>query len=301
MATRHGLGRGLDALISKGTAATPSHDTATADGNQSVAVPLTAVQRAAWQPRKVFDEGALAELASSIAEHGVLQPLLVRPHGDGYELLAGERRLRAASDAGLSTVPVIIVEATDAEALEIALVENLQREDLNVIEAAQGYRTLTDKFGLTQEEIAKRLGKGRASVANTMRLLGLPADVQELLADGTVSAGHAKAILGLDIQEEQSLLATRIAREQLSVRETERIVERIKQGPRKPRAQRFDMPREHVNYLSERLHEVLGTHVKLEASRTYANGKKRRGSLQIDFYSNEDLDRILSILGIEID
>lgn len=301
MAKRQGLGRGLDTLIPKGTKPVTEAKPAPAPATTPTRIPLASIQRAAWQPRKEFDEASLAELAESITTHGILQPLLVRGIEGGYELLAGERRLRAARLAGLKDVPVTIVTATDEQALEMALVENLQREDLNPIEEAEGYRSLTERFRLTQEDIAKRVGKGRASVANALRLLKLPETIRRMLSDGSLTTGHAKALLGLDIEAEQILLAQRVVKDQLSVRQTEQLVEHIKRGPRKPRAQRFDVPREHVAYLSEKLHQRFGSAVRVHPSRTFANGKKAKGSIEIDFYSSDDLDRILSIIGLELD
>jgi ParB family chromosome partitioning protein len=238
-------------------------------------------------------------LTASVKEHGVLQPLLVRPADDGYELIAGERRLRAATAAGLHEVPVVLMEASDITSLEIAMIENLQRENLNPIEEAEGYRELAEGFNLTQEEIASRVGKRRASVANAMRLLALPDEVRAMLADGRLSVGHAKALLALEIPQEQTLLARRVVDEGLSVRALEKIIKRNTTTPVRPRAVKPDLPASHVRYLSEKLHAHFGTSIRIQPCKTFANGKKGKGYIEIDFFSNDDLDRVLSLLGIE--
>jgi len=292
MAVNHGLGRGLAALLKEDAVA----EAAPPAGRQTA--PVDRIRPSAWQPRRAFEEAALADLAASIREHGVLQPLLVRPVGDGYELIAGERRLRAAVEAGLREVPVIVMEAADLDALQLALVENLQREDLNVLEEAHGYQTLADRFNMTQEQIAARVGKARASVANAIRLLNLPVTVQGLIADGTLSAGHAKLLTGLDAPAEQELLARQAVKENLSVRQLEKRIRRLR-VPRKARASRDDIPPPHMTYLSDKLHRHFGTGIRLHSCRTFANGRKGRGVIEVEFYSNDDLDRILTLMGVE--
>jgi ParB family chromosome partitioning protein len=266
-----------------------------------VKVPVEKVKKSPWQPRRSFPQESLADLSQSIRTHGVLQPLLVRPVGSDYELIAGERRLMAATAAGLTEVPVIVMAAADNEALELALIENLQREDLNILDEAEGYQTLADRFSLTQEQIAERVGKARATVANALRIRSLPDEVKKMIAEGQLSAGHAKALIGLTIPEEQALFARRIVTENLSVRAVEKLIQKAKQAPRKPRASRSDIPPNHVSCLSDKLHAHFGTSVRLTPCRTYANGKKGRGSIEIEFYSNDDLDRILQILGVTLD
>jgi len=296
MATKHGLGRGLGALIeaAPGSGAPPS------DGTPPAKVSIAKVETNPHQPRRIFSPEALQDLVSSIREKGVLQPLLVRRKGAGYELIAGERRLRAAREAGLSEVPVIVKDVADRESLELALVENLQREDLNVMEEAEGFRDLADRFGMTQEQIAVRVGKARASVTNTMRLLTLPAEVKSWISEGKLSAGHAKILLGTDIEDEQRLLAQRCITEGLSVRQLERIVSRTRRMVRKPfRRGEDDIPASHVSHLSDTLHRHFGTSVRIIPCRTMSNGKKARGTLEIDFYSGDDLSRILHLLGLE--
>lgn len=306
MAMKKGLGRGLGALMTEGEpeAAPPSAAVAEenapalrAGGIQKIAV--TSIVRNRLQPRQTFDEDALADLTASVKEHGVLQPLLVRPAENGYELIAGERRLRAAAAAGLHEVPVVIMEASDITSLEIAMIENLQRENLNPVEEAEGYRELADGFHLTQEEIAVRVGKARASVANAMRVLTLPDEVRAMLADARLSTGHAKALLALAIPQEQTLLARKVVDEGLSVRALEKLIRRTTTTPVRPRAVRPDLPTSHVRYLSEKLHAHFGTSIRIEPCKTFANGKKGKGHIEIDFFSNDDLDRVLGLLGIE--
>lgn len=314
-----GLGRGLNALISQGTPAStgaarqqkaaPSPAPAAAPAAPPVSdtpreVPIHLIIANPWQPREHFDEQALEELAQSIREMGVLSPLLVRKRpedGSGYQLIAGERRFRAAQRAGLKKVPVIVRELSDLEALEIALVENLQRQDLNVIEEAEGYQRLAEEFSLTQEKIAERVGKARATVANAMRLLALEPQVRGLVASGQLSSGHAKVLLALEIEAEQLSLAQICVRERWSVRELERQVRRLTQpaaGP-KTKGGKVDLPADHLTYLTDRLHQRLGTSIRITPTRSLPNGKKQRGKLEIDFYSNDDLDRLLDLLGLQ--
>lgn len=293
---KKGLGRGLGALIKEDPTATA--DAGDSGNGNPRRVPLDQIRANRWQPRHAFDEQSLTELVASVREHGVLQPLLVRAGADGFELIAGERRLRAAREAGLADVPVIVTDADDEESLALALIENLQREDLNIIDEAEGYRTLADQFGLTQEQIAQRVGKARATVANALRMLALPAELRQLVSDGALSLGHAKVLLGVEIAEEQIRFGQLAATEGISVRELERRIEKTHRAPRRPRVSRSDVPQDHLRYLSDRLHGLFGTSVRIQPSKTYANGKKGKGSIEIDFYSNEELDRVLGILGM---
>lgn len=342
MATKKtGLGRGLNALIAQGgspassqkktdppaqTAAKNSASSKTAASksapSKSTSAPASATSAAPasdqphqvavnlivanpWQPRSHFEESALEELSASIREMGVLSPLLVRklPDGEGYQLIAGERRFRASRRAGLKEVPVIVRDLSDQEALEIALVENLQRKDLNVIEEAEGYQRLADDFQLTQEAIAQRVGKGRATVANALRLLALHPSVRDMVADGRLSSGHAKVLLSLEIEDEQILLANACVRQRWSVRELERQIKARLQPKKKPASPggKADIPTDHLQHLVDQLHQRLGTSVRIAPTRTLPNGKKQRGRLEIDFYSNDDLDRLLEMLGITED
>ena len=240
------------------------------------------------QPRKRFDDEKIGELAASIREKGILEPLLVRKLGDEYELIVGERRWRAAQKAGLREVPVLVRAISDSEALELALIENLQREDLGVLEEAEGYRQLIDEFDLTQEELAKRIGKDRTSVTNTLRLLRLPEEVKEKLADSTVSSGHGRAILALPDEEDQKAICRMVIGKGLSVRETERLVKRW--GKKKPTAGADKDPDEFgQKALEADLTRFLSTRVQISKS-----GK--RGRIEIEFYSVDELQRIVDLI-----
>ncbi|MBW7908171.1 MAG: ParB/RepB/Spo0J family partition protein [Kiritimatiellae bacterium] len=307
-----GLGRGLGALI-KDTpppaapetimpAATPAQAKAASAPAESAGgiarIAISKIRASAWQPRRVFDEAALNELVESVREHGVLQPLLLRRSGSGYELIAGERRFRSAQMAGLKEVPAIVMDVSDRSALELALIENLQRADLNLIEEAEGYRALAEKFNLTQEEIAKRVGKGRSSIANALRLLELPSSIRQLVAEHRLSPGHAKVLLGLEIPAEQELLAAQAVKEDWSVRVLEKTINRLKHGVKRARPRAADIPADHIKYVTDQLHQKLGTAVRLQPCKTLPNGRKAKGTLEIDYYSPDELDRILVILGL---
>ena len=297
-----GLGRGLGALLGgqkpPETAEAPANPPAvaeTAPANAVREVSIDSVQPCPSQPRKDFERQPLEELAASIEVNGILQPLGARTNGEGQrELIAGERRWRAAQIAGLETVPVIVREASDSQVLELALVENLQREDLNPVEEAQGYALLMEAFDLTQEATAQRVGKSRAAVANAVRLLNLSEPLQTHLRQGRLSVGHAKVILGLEGAQQQTLVANRVIKESLSVRETEELIEKLQGGSTgKTSTQRSPQTRGvHVTSLENRLKEKLGTKVSL----TYREGK---GALTIKYFSDDDLERILKILDVE--
>lgn len=313
-----GLGRGLNALINDAVPPAaektvkppaPVAESQASVPSGSSLLPLASITANPWQPRRSFTPESLEELVASVRKLGVLQPLLVRraPGPDGeteppvYQLIAGERRLRAAVEAGLSVVPVRIMEIDDQESLELALIENLQREDLNIIDEAEGYHQLMEQFDLTQQEVAEKVGKARATVANALRLLKLGDACRAMLAAGSLSTGHAKALLALDKATEQETLAKRVLRDDLSVRETERLVARRKNPDKKrksPRPANYDLPEDYVKNLTDRLHGHFGTGVRVEPSRTLANGKHVRGRIEIDYYSNDDLDRLLGILGL---
>ncbi len=299
-----GLGRGLSTLIGErppeSTPPPAPYAPAPATG-RDMRVPIEHVQVAPWQPRRNFRPEAIEELASSIRERGILQPLWVRPSKDGWELIAGERRLRAARSVGVTEVPVHVLEVDDREALELALVENLQREDLDPIEEAEGYRSLADRFGLTQEQIASRVGRARASVANALRLLDLPESVKAWLAEGRLSTGHAKALLGVPGEADRVRFAKRMVKEGWSVRDAERAVARFLRPAQTRRPVREDVPESHIRYLADRLRERLGTGVSVHSPRTLANGRKQSGSIRIEYYGSEDLDRLLEILGLSED
>ena len=262
-------------------------------------VPLTSVQPCRFQPRKEFTPEALQELADSIREQGIIQPLIVRPQGDRYELIAGERRWRAAQLLHLEEVPVLVRQADDRAVLELALIENLQRENLNPLEEAQGYSELIGKFELRQEDVAVKVGKSRTVVANALRLLKLPPELQAYLRDGRISVGHAKVILGLTGSVEQTLAAERIIKQGLNVRQTEALVAHLQHQLHNgleatPRSgSGAVIPDVHVANLETKLREKLGTKVQLR----YRQGK---GTLDIRFYSDDDLERILQLLGVSV-
>lgn len=295
MAAKHiGLGRGLSALIKDGSIGEPP----LAAPERSNRIPVASIRKSPWQPRRIFSPEPLAELVDSVKERGVLQPLLVRKVADHYELIAGERRLRAAQEARLDDVPAVIMDVGDQEALEIALVENLQRSDLNLVEEAEGYRMLAEKFKMTQEQIAERVGKARPTIANALRLLDLTDRVKQLVAERRITPGHAKALLGLEIAREQELLAERVIAEDLSVRTLERIVARTRRAPRKSRPEKTDIPATHLEALAEQLRQHLGTQVRLTPCKTLPTGKKTPGRVEIEYYSSEELDRIIQTLGL---
>ncbi len=306
MAGKHkGLGRGLDVLIKDGTTAkqqatakqapAKAGPEPEAGGVREVAV--SKVVPSPWQPRSNFDSEALGELVESVKVHGVLQPLLVREVGSKFELIAGERRLRAAQAALLKKVPVIVIEASDEKALEIALIENLQREDLNPIEEAEGYALLQKKFNLTQDKVAEQVGKARTSVANALRLLELPDGIRKYVAEGLLSVGHAKVLLSLDSDKEKELLSKRAIKQGMSVRALERVVKKLGMPPKKSRAEKLDLPADYLQTLSDELHQFFGTSVRISPSKTLTNGRKVKGSLEIDYHDNEELDRLLTIMG----
>lgn len=293
MARQAGLGRGLGALIQDRPAAKGRSEGGT------MQVPVADIRPNPWQPRQTFDPDAFHELVQSVRDRGVMQPLLVRAHEGHYELIAGERRFRAAREAELAAVPVILVEATDQEALELALIENLQREDLSIIEEAEGYRQLADHFKLTQSQIAERVGKARATVANAMRLLDLSESIRTWVAEGRLSPGHAKVLLQVETPHERERLAERVIREQASVRALEKWIETApKKQEKRKRPAKTDIPPDHLRTLTDAMHRQFGTSVRIQPCRTVANGKKVKGVIEIDFYSSDELDRLLEVLGI---
>ena len=280
---QRGLGRGLGALIDDFSAEEASGAVTT--------LPLQKVEPNPNQPRKYFDEEELQALADSIAAHGLLQPLAVRDMGGGfYQIIAGERRWRAARLAGLTEVPVIVVEADDRTVMELALVENLQRQDLNPMEEAEGYRSLMQDYGLTQEEAASRVGKSRPAVANALRLLALPAEVQALVVEGTLSAGHARAVLSLPNERLQKAAAQRIIALRLSVRQAEAMCKRMAQEePAEPETPPQPAPVDYVGECEKLLTRRLGRKVRIVCG-------KRKGRFELDFYGQDDLQRLYEAL-----
>jgi len=302
------LGRGLGALLGgSASQATPVSVPPTptgvpappADTRERVErVKLDRIRPSALQPRKEFAPDALQDLANSIREQGVIQPLLVRNRNDHFELIAGERRWRAAQLAGLAEVPVIVRQADDRSVLEMALIENLQRENLNPLEEALGYAELVEKFNLRQEDVATKVGKSRAVVANSMRLLKLPPDVQGFLRDGRISVGHAKVILGLSSLDMQKLAAERIIKKGLNVRQTEELVGQLSSPTQRTGSGGASAARairdSNVTDVENKLRDRFGTKVQLR----YRQGK---GALEIHFFSDDELDRILQIVGVRVD
>jgi len=275
------LGRGLDALLGSPMPR---------DGEVVARIPLDQLRPGAHQPRKAFDEAQLQELAASIKQSGVLQPILVRPAALGYEVVAGERRLRAARAAGLTEIPALIRHYTDDEVLVSSLVENIQRQDLNAIDRAQAYRRLVQHLGASQEEVARRLGLDRSSLANFLRLLELPPEIQELVRGGALGMGHARAILGLADEGDRLRLAERAIREELSVRAIEAAV----QASPASRPSRRTQPRKtpQVAALESELRELLGTKVTIQ-------DRRGRGRIQIEYYSPDEFERLLGLLRTE--
>ena len=291
---KSGLGKGLDALI--GTPVAAPRAEVVESGERVHQINLANIVPSALQPRKDFGRDALQELIDSIRQHGIIQPLIVRQMGARFELIAGERRWRAAQEIGLAQVPVIIRSASDMEVLELSLIENLQRADLNPIEEAQGYARLANEFAMRQEDIALKVGRSRAAVANAMRLLDLHPQVQVWLAQGLLSVGHAKVLLALKVPEEQLLAAETVLRRNATVRSTERLVARLLGIGRSRRKSRRVGAEQAVTSatmedLQNRLQEQLATHV------TIHHGEKR-GRIEIEYYGNDDLQRILTALGL---
>ena len=294
MALKRGLGKGLDSLIptnvmmesevKHATVSTASSPEEGKDG--TLMVKLSKVEPNREQPRKNFDEDSLHELAESLKQFGMLQPILVQNRGDYYEIIAGERRWRAAKIAGLKEVPVIVRELTDQEIVEISLIENIQREDLNPIEEAQAYKRLLTEFHLKQDEVAERVSKSRTAVTNSMRLLKLCDEVQKMVVDDMISTGHARALISIEDPEEQYLIAQKIFDEKLSVREVEKLVKDLHKPPKPPKEENKTLQAIYQE-ISERLKQSLSTKVSVSAKQNGA------GKIEIEFYNHEDLERLL--------
>jgi ParB family chromosome partitioning protein len=288
MSTRKVLGRGLEALIPA-----PAAVEAPQPGEKVMEVPVDSIGANPFQPRKRFDDERLKELSESIKTDGVLQPVVVRRKGGGYELIMGERRLQAARMAGVPKIPVVVRDVRDADVLRLAIVENIQREDLNAIEEAQAYRRLIAEFGISQGDVASLVGKDKSSVANTLRLLSLPEEVQRMVEDGTITGGHARALLSLPTQKEQLALAKKVAAQNMSVRQVEAVVglARTRKGTRgRP-------PKQKPAYLldlEKAFTAHFGTHVSIDEKR---GGK---GRITIEFYSYEDFERLASLMQVPL-
>ena len=286
MAAR-GRGKGLDSLIPKAVMEPPKQEKE--EKKPETLVKITMVEPNGGQPRKNFDEDSLMELAESIRQFGLLQPILVQDKKDHYEIIAGERRWRAAKLAGLKEIPVIIKELTDQEVVEISLIENIQRENLNPIEEAQAYKRLLTEFNLKQDEVAERVSKSRTAVTNSMRLLKLCDEVQQMVVNEMLTTGHARALLAIEDPEEQYRIAQKVFDEKLSVREVEKLVKNLNK-PEKPKKKENESLTAIYQNLEERLKESLGRKVSI-SSRENGNGR-----IEIEFYGHEDLDRLMEFL-----
>ena len=280
MAKKGGLGRGMDALF--------LDNSAEENGNAGTVLNINEIEPNRNQPRKVFDESALEDLAKSIEQNGIIQPILVRPMSDGsYQLIAGERRWRAARMAGLHEVPVTIREMSDEEASVFALIENLQREDLSAVEEAEGLKSLIESYGFTQEEAADRVGKSRTAVTNTLRLLKLPSPVLQILSEGKITAGHARALLGLDDGKEMLRIAEATIAQDLSVRQVEKMVKYAAQGE-KPKPKKRDKKRDkYYDEVEIALTNIFGRRVKV-----YLSSSGNKGTLEFEFFGKEDLTKL---------
>ncbi|MCF6095105.1 ParB/RepB/Spo0J family partition protein [Microaerobacter geothermalis] len=271
------LGRGLDALISS------NHSL---DEESVIEVEIHKLRANPYQPRKTFSEEALDELAESIKEHGIIQPIIARKVLRGYEIVAGERRWRAAQQAHLDKVPVVVKEFTDQQVMEIALIENLQREDLNAIEEAQAYHQLMTQFQLTQDELAKKVGKSRPHITNFLRLLQLPEEIQHYVSRGTLSMGHARALLAVKDSKKMKELASLVMKKKLSVRQLEDQIKEMNTVAKKKKKETKDI---YITESEEKLRGIFGTKV-------YIRPKKDKGKIEIEFFSKEDLERIIEIM-----
>ena len=306
---KHGLGRGLSSLIPAGPSvpaaaaglAAPPVPSATA-ASPLLELPVMDIERSPYQPRREFREEELRELAESLKNNGLVQPPTVRRNAAGkYELIAGERRLRAAQLAGWKKIPVLVKEVDEETAAVMTTTENLQREDLNPIEEAVSYKTLQDRFNLTQSEVAERVGKGRATVANATRLLELPDEVKALVSNGLLSVGHAKVLLSVDSEKDRVILSRDCVNEQLTVRALEKKVARLHQPVEERPRGTPDIPDAYVRHLVDRLKKHLGCAVRVTPGMTHPNGRHTKGVVEIDFLTNDDLDRIISMIGVSVE
>ncbi len=283
-AKKGGLGKGLDAIFSENDME---------DSNTAVAIRIDELEPNRAQPRKSFDDESIAELADSISRHGVLQPLLVRPLiGGGYQIVAGERRWRAARMAGVKEVPAVVRDLSESEVMQLALIENLQREDLNPLEEAGGYQALIEEYGFTQEDVARTVGRSRPAVANALRLLALPEDLREMVSEGVLSAGHARTLLAFPDEESMRRAAKLAVEQELSVRQLEKLAQGAKEQLEEQEEKR-EPPKRRIPYFDEvelALNEHLGRRVAVK-------GNKKKGTLQIEFYGEDDLAELLKLFG----
>lgn len=278
MINKRGLGKGLGALI-------PENEEKIQ--NAVVDLKITDVEPNDKQPRKAFDDQALTDLAESIKEHGVVQPIIVRQVGNSYQIIAGERRWRASRLAGKKTIPAIVKECSNLEVMELALIENLQREDLNSIEEALAYKSLIEEYNMTQDEISKQIGKSRPAIANSLRLLQLPQEIKEMIASGKITQGHARALLAIEGERKQLDIADKIINQQLNVRQIEKLAKESKHKEKNEKpADKYQLE---INELEEKLKSFLGTKVTIQH-------KNNKGKIEIEYYSNEELERIIDLL-----
>ncbi|MDY2937379.1 MAG: ParB/RepB/Spo0J family partition protein [Fusicatenibacter sp.] len=285
-----GLGKGLDLLISNEYVEQQETSSESSKKEETI-VKIRLVEASSGQPRTVFDEDALLELAESIKKYGVIQPIIVRKKEDHYEIVAGERRWRAAKMAGIKEIPVIIKDYNEQQMAEVSLIENLQRENLNPIEEAKAYQTLIKKYNLKQEEIAEQVSKSRTVITNALRLLKLNEKVQTMLSEGLISTGHAKVLLGISDAELQTEIAERIVDEQLSVRETEKIIKKILNAEEKK--SKSELPNQSLyQTIEEKMKHKIGTMVKIKRK------GENKGKIEIEYYSADDLEKIIELLGI---
>ena len=293
-ANKHALGKGLDSLIANKVGTAPLAENKKSEEKPAeVKVKISKVEPNRAQPRKNFDEDALLELAVSIKQFGVLQPLLVQDRKDYYEIIAGERRWRAAKIAGLKEVPVIIKKLTEQEMVEISLIENIQRENLNPIEEALAYKRLLNEFNLKQDEVAERVSKSRTAVTNSMRLLKLNEKVQQMVIDDMLTTGHARALLGIEDQEKQYVIAQQIFDEKLSVRETEKLVKKIQKEKDLPEKKKEELDEQVAlayHDVEEKMKLILGTKVNIRAK------DNKKGKIEIEYYSMDEFNRIFEMM-----
>ncbi len=287
---KRGLGRGLNALINTGTDTESKENTKENNEYKEVFVNISLVEPNRNQPRKEFDKDALSELANSIKQYGILQPIIVQKNEDMYEIIAGERRWRAAKEAGLTEVPVIIRDYDKQKIMEISIIENIQRENLNPIEEAMAYQSLMEEYGLKHEELAERVSKNRSTITNSMRLLKLSDNIQQMIIDGKISAGHAKVLLSVENTSEQEKIAQELISKSLSVRELEKLVKQyIKPRKKKKSKDDKDYSLFYKEY-EDRLKDILGTKVQINTK------DKNKGRIEIDYYSAAELERIVELL-----
>lgn len=287
---KRGLGRGLNALINTGPDIEVKEKSKDNSDNKEVFVNISLVEPNRNQPRKEFDKEALSELAASIKQYGILQPIMVQKNGDMYEIIAGERRWRAAKEAGLKEVPVIVRDYDKQKIMEISIIENIQRENLNPIEEAMAYQCLMEEYGLKHDELADKVSKNRSTITNSMRLLRLSENIQQMIIDGKISTGHAKVLLSVENKEEQEKIAAELISKSLSVRELEKLVKKyIKPRKKKENKETVDYSLFYKEY-EDKLKDILGTKVQINTK------DKNKGRIEIDYYSDAELERIVELL-----